>query len=73
MILQRANDTTKNIAGGDAKFFCDFSADLQNSISDKFEKVLEYYSAVLDENENLPAVAKMVVRSDAIAKSHKPN
>jgi len=73
LILQRANDTTKNIAGGDVKFFCDFTADLQNSISDKFEKVLEYYRAVFDENENLPAVAKMVVRPEAIAKSHKPN
>lgn len=73
LILQRADDTVKNNPGGKVKYFGDVTKELRVDIAQKFKKVEEYYADVFEENDKIPAVGKIIVKSEAIAKSHKPN
>lgn len=73
LVLQKAADTQKNQGGGSVKFFDDVTQELQAAIIEKFEKMLSYYEDVFQENEFVPAVGKITVKPEAIAKSHKPN
>lgn len=73
LILQRSNDTVKNNPGGDVKYFGEVTKELREDLVEKFKKVEEYYADVFKENKNIPAVGKIIVKSEAIAKSHKPN
>lgn len=73
VVLQKSTDTHKNQGGGSTKFFGDITPDLQTEIIDKFEQVLSFYQDVFKENELVPAVGKITVKQEAIAKSHKPN
>ena len=41
-------------------------------IANKFENLMSFYEEVFDENDNVPAVGKIIVKPEAIAKSHKP-
>lgn len=73
LVLQRTSDSQKNQGGGKITYFCDVTQELQDNIIEQFENVLCYYKPVFEENELVPAVGKITVRPDAIAKSHKPN
>ena len=73
VVLQKATDTQKNKGGGDTKFFGEVTLELQQEIIDKFEKIASFYEDVFNENELVPAVGKITVKQEAIAKSHKPN
>jgi len=73
VVLQKSTDTQKNQGGGGTKFFGDVTSDLQVDIIHKFENVLSFYEDVFKENELIPAVGKITVKPEAIAKSHKPN
>jgi len=73
LVLQRASDTKKNNPGGATKFFGEVTPDLQREIISKFDHVLDFYEDVFKENVHVPAVAKIVVKPEAIAKSHKPS
>ena len=73
VVLQKSSDSIKNIGGGKTKFFGEVTPELQNSIIDKFKSILEYYNDVFQENKNIPAVGRVVVKKEAIAKSHKPH
>lgn len=73
VVLQKATDTQPNKGGGSPKFFGEVTTELQNEIISKFENVLAFYEDVFTENELVPAVGKITVKPEAIAKSHKPN
>lgn len=73
LVLQRTSDTQKNQGGGGIKLFCEVTKELQDVMTEKFEGVLSYYESVFQESELIPAVGKITVRPEAIAKSHKPN
>lgn len=73
LIMQRASDSKKNIGRGGEKFFCDFTSYVQSNIIRGFESILTYYSDVFESNPLVPAVGKITVIPEAIAKSHKPN
>lgn len=73
LIMQRGSDSKKNTAGGGVKFFCEFTPELQSGIIQGFESVMSYYANVFQENALIPAVGKITVKPEAIAKSHKPN
>jgi serine protease AprX len=73
VVLQRVADTKRNKGGGDVKFFGEVTQELQNKIISEFEHIADFYKDVFTENEQVPAVGKIIVKSDAIAKSHKPN
>ena len=73
IILQKTDDIFSNSGGGKTKFFSEVTLQLQIDISNKFESLLEYYNDVFEENENIPAIGKVIVKPEAIAKSHKPD
>lgn len=73
IVLQKATDTQKNQGGGGTKFFGEVTKELQDEFVGKFEHILEFYEDVFNENEMVPAVGKITVKPEAIAKSHKPN
>lgn len=73
LVLQRATDMKKNKGGGKTKFFGEVTVALQEEIISKFNGILDFYQDVFQENELVPAVGKITVKPEAIAKSHKPN
>lgn len=73
LIMQRGSDSKKNTPGRGPKFFSDVTPELKANIIRGFEEIKEYYANVFEENALVPAVGKVVVRPEAIAKSHKPN
>ena len=62
-----------NTGGGKLKFFGEVTSELKKDINDKFETLLSFYADVFNENEKVPAVGKIIVKPEAIAKSYKPS
>ena len=73
LVLQKTTDIMKNTGGGEMKFFGDVTPQLKDEIIDKFEFLLSFYEDVFLEGENIPAIGKITVKPEAIAKSHKPS
>ncbi|MEK4508980.1 S8 family peptidase [Paenibacillus sp. FSL K6-2524] len=73
LVLQKASDTQKNLGGGKVKYFGEVTSNLQGEMISKFDQILNFYNDVFTENEHIPAVGKIVVKPEAIAKSHKPS
>ncbi len=73
VVMQKTSDSKRNKGGGGVKFFGEVTPALQNDIAKKFQEVFEYYKDIFAENEHIPAVGKIIVKPEAIAKSHKPN
>lgn len=73
LVLQKSSDVQKNQGRGNIKFFGDVTQELQQNITTQFEDILDFYKDVFLENELIPAVGKITVKPEAIAKSHKPN
>lgn len=73
VVYQKKSDTRRNKGRGGTKFFGDVTSELQRDISNKFSHILEFYQDVFEENRLVPAVGKITVKQEAIAKSHKPN
>ena len=75
IVLPKETDRQKNTGGGPPKFFVEENKlpGLQASIAGMLEQVLDYYNDVFSANKMIPAVGKITVKSEAIAKSHKPN
>ncbi len=73
VVLQKETDTQNNLGGGKVKFFGEVTPALQNEMISKFENVMAFYEEVFTENVLVPAVGKITVKPEAIAKSHKPN
>jgi hypothetical protein len=75
MVLQREADRHKNTGFSSTKFFIEEGKlpELQIAIAGMFENVLDYYKDVFSINKLIPAVGKITVKAEAIAKSHKPN
>lgn len=72
IVLPKNEDIYPNKGGGDVKFFGEVTEKLQMDIANKFENLMSFYEEVFDENDNVPAVGKIIVKPEAIAKSHKP-
>lgn len=73
LVLQKTTDIIKNSGGGETKFFGEVTPQLKAEIADKFESLLSFYNDVFEESENTPAIGKITVKPEAIAKSHKPS
>lgn len=73
LVLQKTTDIKKNSGGGETKFFGEVTPKLKAEIADKFESLLSFYGDVFAEGENIPAIGKITVKPEAIAKSHKPS
>lgn len=73
LVLPKKTDIVRNTGGGEIKFFGEVTPELKREITDKFETLLSFYSDVFNENDAIPAVGKITVKPEAIAKSHKPS
>lgn len=73
LVMQKETDNVNNKGGGEVKFFGAFTSDLKQSIINKFEYLEAFYQDIFQESELVPAVGKIIVKPEAIAKSHKPN
>lgn len=73
LVLQKTTDIIKNTGGGETKFFGEVTPQLKAEIADKFESLLSFYNDIFEESENTPAIGKITVKPEAIAKSHKPS
>jgi len=73
LVLQKTTDVFKNTGSGETKFFGEVTPELQTEIANKFESLMDFYDDVFQENEKIPAIAKITVKPEAIAKSHKPD
>lgn len=73
LVLPKTEDIVPNKGSGDVKFFGEVTPELQKEITDKFKTLLSFYEEVFSENESIPAVGRITVKKEAIAKSHKPS
>lgn len=72
VVMQKKEDTVPNDGGGKRKFFGEYT----DQLADKFIKQLKNIdenTKIAFEEGNKVAVAKIKMKSEAIAKSHKPN
>ena len=72
VVMPRIDDIRKNIGMSKHTFFCDVTEDLQNQMINKLEKLSEFYKNIFKENDKIPAIGKIKVKQEAIAKTHKP-
>lgn len=72
VVMQKENDVQPNHGGGKTKFFGDVNDELINEVTEKFTNLLKFYGNVFEENPKIPAIAKVTMKKEAIAKSHKP-
>ncbi|SHJ11416.1 hypothetical protein SAMN02745671_02715 [Anaerovibrio lipolyticus DSM 3074] len=73
LVLPKTDDIIPNKGGGEVKFFGEVTPELKKEITGKLENLLLFYADVFCESENIPAVGKITVKPEAIAKSHKPS
>ncbi|EOQ22257.1 hypothetical protein KQ1_05834 [Bacillus cereus BAG3O-1] len=73
LISLRKGDIKPNRAnGGDKKIFCEVTRELRSGLAQKIDAVESSFEQRFKEHPKTPAVAKVTLRSDAIAKSHRP-
>lgn len=73
IVLPRNSDIKKNtVNGGRLKFFGEVTEEVVNNVIMDFEQCLEYYQGVFAKEGNIPAIGKVKIKENAIAKSHKP-
>lgn len=73
VVMQRGEDIVKNLGNGRVKFFGEVTEELQKKLVNEMDKLKSYYTDFFQENPNVPAVAKITMKEEAMAKSHKPN
>lgn len=73
VIMQREKDIEKNIPGGGGKEFRTIDKAFIGEISFKLNELLSYYNNVFSLGLDIPAIGKITLREDAVAKSHRPN
>ncbi len=58
--------------GGPRKIFCNIDSSVCNGFVRQISDVNKYFEPVFRRYPNLPAVAKIILKEDALAKSHRP-
>lgn len=73
LIMQQDSHIFPNQPGGQPKFFGEVTESLKEDVIQELENVLEYYDEFLENNPTIPVIGKVLMKEQAIAKSHKPN
>ncbi|HFU7081007.1 S8 family peptidase [Bacillus thuringiensis] len=68
----RNEDIKNNQGGGSAKVFGEVTTELRESFATKVRNISEVFNDRFEKNKLIPAVAKVELKSEAIAKSHRP-
>lgn len=71
-IIMKDSNITVNTPGGSNKFFGEYTDETRDFIKKNFEDLLIYNEDIFQKNENIPVVSKIIMKDEAIAKSHKP-
>lgn len=66
------NNITSNTAGGSVKFFGEYNEETKKFIKNEFNQIYSYYQDFFEEHGDVPIASKVVMKKEAIAKSHKP-
>ena len=72
VIIPQERDIAPNTGRKQLKFFREITPQLIETITNKFAKIAEYYEELFIENKHIPAVGKLLLVEDAVAKSHRP-
>ncbi len=73
VIIQQERDITPNRGMGGDKVFVPITHTFIENITNKFLLLENYYKEFFATHINIPAVGKVTLREDAVAKSHKPS
>ncbi len=71
VVMPKKEDTVPNDGGGKKKFFCEYTEQLGNMFIDQLKKLDEDLKSSFSQG-NKAVVAKINMKEDALAKSHKP-
>ncbi len=58
--------------GGSTKQFCDVTPELRKTFVESVDKIENYFASSFEEYPDIPVVAKVALRKEAMAKSHRP-
>lgn len=72
MVSVRPEDIKQNKGGGDVKVFGDVTSELRESFAHKVRNINAVFSERFEKNKLIPAVARVKLKNEAIAKSHRP-
>lgn len=73
LVSLRKEDIQPNRANGsDRKVFCDVNSELRRGFNSQIEDIERIFEQRFKSNPSTPAVAKVTLRTEAIAKSHRP-
>lgn len=73
VIIQQERDITPNKGRMNGKVFVPITNTFIENITNKFLLLEKYYNDFFNTYKNVPAVGKVTLRDDAVAKSHKPS
>lgn len=74
VVLPRADDYQAPFGGGgETKYFGEFTDALRNQFSAQVRAVNEHFAYSFSTYRDVPAVAKVKLKKEAVAKSHRPN
>src|SRR5437870_4006885 len=73
VVLTRESDIRKPEGGGGGrKIFDDVTRELRESFVHQLEDVEHHFAVSFDESPDVPAVARVILKAKALAKSHRP-
>jgi serine protease AprX len=73
LVQLRKEDIKRNTANrGEPKFFCEVTPELRKNFSKQVDSIGKIFEQRFKNYPNTPAVAKVYLREEAIAKSHRP-
>ena len=72
VIIPQERDISKNHGMSSDKLFVNITPKFISSITSKFANLGKYYEKIFEVNEKIPTIGKVILREDAVAKSHKP-
>lgn len=74
LVLAEERDyRTPDNPGGSTKIFTDPTTDVRRKFVSELDKILEFYTEDFRQQPPTPAIAKVKIREEATAKSHRPN
>lgn len=74
VVLPKTDDTHQQSGlGGPRKVFCEVTTALREDFCDKVAGIEDHFADAFEAMPNVPAVGRVLLRKDAIAKSHRPD
>lgn len=72
VVPQEHDYSIREPQGGPRKIFGDVTTEMRRALVEQLDAVHDYFSEAFQRFHNVPAVARVVLQHDALAKSHRP-